>query len=140
MAEHHSPEGDEHSAAHEHSEGTERIREVVRDGFTIMLGAASWAFEQGDRLVDTWMHQGHVSREEGRRRFDEFASSTRRRGEDLGRRVSESMRSSMPVATRDQVAQLERQVAELTRQLEAMKASGAASASGSTATRDRPQP
>ena len=136
MAEHHSPEGDEHSAAHEHSEGTERIREVVRDGFTIMLGAASWAFEQGDRLVDTWMHQGHVSREEGRRRFDEFASSTRRRGEDLGRRVSESMRSSMPVATRDQVAQLERQVAELTRQLEAMKA-GSTAPTG-TATRERP--
>ena len=136
MAEHHSPESGEHGAAHEHSEGSERIREVVRDGFTIMLGAASWAFEQGDRLVDTWMHQGHVSREEGRRRFDEFASNTRRRGEDLGRRVSESMRSSMPVATRDQVAQLERQVAELTRQLEAMKS--ASTAPTGTATRERP--
>src|SRR5437879_11409833 len=97
---------------HQHSEGTERIREAIRDGFTIMLGAASWAFGQGDRLVETWLHQGQISREEGRRRFEEFAATSRRRGEDLSRRVSEGMRSSMPVATRDQVASLERQVAE----------------------------
>ena len=124
---------------HPHSEGTERVREAIRDGFTIMLGAASWAFEQGDRLVDTWFHQGQVSREEGRRRFEEFASTTRRRGEDLGRRVSEGMRSSMPVATRDQVANLERQVAELTRQVESLKGASA-SPSGQTVTRERPQP
>jgi len=126
---------------HQHSEGTERVRETIRDGFTIMLGAASWAFELGDRMIDTWMRQGQVTREESRRRFDEFASTTRRRGEDLGRRVSESVRSSMPVATRDHVASLERQVAELTRQIESMKSSGAtASSSGPTATRERPQP
>jgi polyhydroxyalkanoate synthesis regulator phasin len=110
------------------SDGTERVREVVRDGFTIMLGAASWAFEQGDRLVGTWMGQGHVSREEGRRRFDEFANRTKHAGEDLGRRVSESVRtarSSMPLATREQVANLERRIEELTQQIESMKATGA---------------
>jgi polyhydroxyalkanoate synthesis regulator phasin len=106
-----------------------------------MLGAASWAFELGDRMVDTWLHQGQISRDESRRRFDEFATSTRRRGEDLGRRVSESMRSSMPVATRDQVASLERQVAELTRQLESMKSAGTTPPpSGPTATRERAAP
>src|SRR3979409_1890792 len=126
---------------HQHSEGTERVREAIRDGFTIMLGAASWAFEQGDRLVDTWLHQGHVSREEGRRRFEEFASNTRRRGEDLSRRVSESVRSSMPVATRDEIARLERQIADLKSQVESMKSAGATPASSSsTAARDRPQP
>src|SRR2546421_10084775 len=98
---------------HQHSEGTERVREAIRDGFTIMLGAASWAFEQGDRLVETWLHQGHISREEGRRRFEEFASSSRRSGEVLTRRVSEGMRSSIPVETREQVASLEQQAAEL---------------------------
>src|ERR1700693_6572992 len=103
---------------HQHSEGSKRVREVVRDGFTIMLGAASWAFEQGDQMIDTWLHQGHVSREEGRRRFEEFASNTRRRGEDLSRR----MRSSMPVATRDEIAKLERQVAELKSEIESLKA------------------
>ena len=133
MAEHEHSPGSEHV----HSPGSERLREAVRDGFTIMLGAASWAFEQGDRMVDTWLHQGEVSREEGRRRFDEFASNARRRGEDLTRRVSNSMRSSVPVATRDQVANLERQVAELTRQVESIKAGGAASPSGTT-TRERP--
>src|ERR1700731_2297613 len=107
MAEHHPPESGDHSAAHGHLEGSERVREVIRDSFTIMLGAASWAFEQGDHLVDTWLHQGHVSREEGRRRFEEFASNTRRRGEDLSRRVSEGMRSSMPVATRDEIPKLD---------------------------------
>jgi len=135
MAEHHDPH------EHQHSEGSERVREVVRDSFTIMLGAASWAFEQGDRMIDTWLHQGHVSREEGRRRFEEFASNTRRRGENLSRRVSESMRSSMPVATRDEIARLERQVAELKSEIESLKGSGAApSSAGQTATRERPQP
>jgi polyhydroxyalkanoate synthesis regulator phasin len=106
-----------------------------------MLGAASWAFELGDRMVETWLHQGEVSREESRRRFEEFKSDTRRRGQELSRRVSESVRSSMPVATRDQVANLERQVAELTRQLESIKGAGATPSSpGQTATRDRAQP
>ena len=137
MAEHEHPPGSEH----DHSPGSERIREAVRDGFTIMLGAASWAFEQGDRLVDTWLHQGEVSREESRRRFDEVAARTRRAGEDLGRRVQDSVRSARSsVATRDQVANLERQVAELTRQVEAMKGGGAAPPSGPAATRERPQP
>jgi polyhydroxyalkanoate synthesis regulator phasin len=126
---------------HPHSEGTERVREAVRDGFTIMLGAASWAFEMGDRMVDTWLHQGEMSREESRRRFEEFKSNTRRRGEDLSRRVQEGVRSSMPVATRDQIASLERQVADLKRQLESMQSAGATSSpSGSTATRERTQP
>jgi polyhydroxyalkanoate synthesis regulator phasin len=117
---------------HPHSEGSERMREVVRDGFTIMLGAASWAFEQGDRMIDTWLHQGHISREEGRRRFDEFASTARTRGEEVSRRVQERMRNArMPLATREQVANLERQVAELTRQIESLK-------SGAAATHERP--
>lgn len=125
---------------HPHSDGTERVREAIRDGFTIMLGAASWAFELGDRMVDTWLHQGEVSREESRRRFEEFKSNTRRRGEEVGRRVSESVRSSMPVASREHVANLERQVAELTRQIESMKSAGATSSPGPAATRERPQP
>jgi|ERR1700674_619405 len=126
---------------HQHSEGTERVREAVRDGFTIMLGAASWAFEMGDRMVDTWLRQGEMSREESRRRFEEFKSNTRSRGEDLRRRVQERVRSSMPVATRDQIASLERQVADLKRQLESMQSAGATpSSSGTTATRERPQP
>ncbi len=113
---------------------------MVRDGFTIMVGAASWAFEQGDRLVGTWMDQGHVSREEGRRRFDEFAGKTKQAGEDLSRRVSESVKSartSMPVATRDQVASLERRVEELSRQLESLKASGAMPSASATSTTPR---
>jgi polyhydroxyalkanoate synthesis regulator phasin len=109
------------------SETTDRVREVLRDGFTIMVGAASWAFEQGDRLVGTWMSEGQVSQKEGRKRLDEFANKTRQASEDLSRRVSDSVRSarsSMPLATRDQVASLERRVEELTRQIESMKSSG----------------
>src|SRR5258708_30105584 len=101
MAEHDDPH------EHQHSEGSDRVREVVRDGFTIMLGAASWAFEQGDRMIDTWLHQGHVSREEGRRRFEEVGSNTPPRGEDPGPRVSEGKRPSVPGGTRGQIARLE---------------------------------
>ena len=137
MAEHHSSEGGEHTGEHHASEGSERVREVIRDGFYTMLGAASWAFEKTDEMAHQWLHQGLTSSEEGRRRFDEVASRTRRAGEDLSRRVQESMRTArMPVATREEVARLERQVAELTRQLESLK-SGAAASSG-TATRERP--
>jgi polyhydroxyalkanoate synthesis regulator phasin len=96
----------------------------MREGFTLMLGAASWAFEKGDQLVGTWMEQGQATREEGRRKFEEFAARTRKGGEELGRKVSERVRdatSSMPVATREQVQNLERRVEELTRQLELLR-------------------
>jgi polyhydroxyalkanoate synthesis regulator phasin len=130
MAEHDHVPGSERTPAgehqyslgheHEHSPGSERLREAVRDGFTIMLGAASWAFERGDRMVDTWLHQGQVTREDSRRRFQEFANRTRQAGENLSRRVS----GSVPVVTRDQVAGLERRIDELTRQIESMKGGG----------------
>ena len=140
MAEHHPPDDGDHLTEHHHpeqhsSEGSERVREVIRDGFTIMLGAASWAFDQGDRLVDTWMQQGQGSREQSRRRFEDVAHRTRQAGEDLGRRVQDSVRtarSSMSAPTREQVANLERQVAELTRQIESLRSSAGSSPSSST--------
>ena len=121
------------------TETTDRVREVLRDGFTIMVGAASWAFEQGDRLIGNWRSEGQLSQREGRKRFDEFTNRTRQASEDLSRRVSDSVRSarsSMPLATRDQVASLERRVEELTRQIESMKSTGA---SGTATIRD-PRP
>jgi polyhydroxyalkanoate synthesis regulator phasin len=115
---------------HDETEGTERVREVIRDGFYTLLGAASWAFEKSDEMAQTWLKQGRVSGEESRRRFDDIADRTRRAGEDLGRRVQDTMRSarsSMPLATREQVANLERQVAELSRQIESLKSGGSSS-------------
>ncbi|TME48285.1 MAG: hypothetical protein E6I56_01830 [Chloroflexi bacterium] len=113
----------------EQGEGTERVREVIRDGFYTMLGAASWAFEKTDEMANTWLRQGRASGDENRRRFDQLTARTRRAGEDLGRRVQDSVRtarSSMPLASREQVANLERQVAELTRQIESLKSGGSA--------------
>ena len=104
------------------------MREVIRDGFYTMLGAASWAFEKTDEMAHHWLQQGRTSSEQGRRRFDHLASRTRRAGEDLSRRVQDSMRtarSSMPLATRDQVAHLERRIEELSRQIESLRGGGA---------------
>jgi polyhydroxyalkanoate synthesis regulator phasin len=128
MAEQQSPGDHEHD-----SEGTERVREVIRDGFYTLLGAASWAFEKTDEMAQTWLREGRASGAQSRRRFDDIAARTRRAGEDLGRRVQDSVRSarsSMPLASREQVANLERQVAELTRQIESLKAGGTASGRG----------
>jgi polyhydroxyalkanoate synthesis regulator phasin len=100
------------------------LRNLFRESFTLMVGAASWAFEQGDRLLDTWMEQGQLSRAESRRKFEDFTDRTRRSGQEFGRRVSESFRragSSMP-ASRVEIENLQRKVEELQRQLEAMKA------------------
>src|SRR5690348_9196159 len=130
MAEHHPPDGGEQMAGHDHpsdhteSEGTERVRGLVRDGFYTLIGAATWAFEKTDEMTQTWLQQGQISGDESRRRFDEFPSRTRRAGEELGRRVQETVRTartSMPLATREQVANLERQVAELSRQIESLR-------------------
>ena len=124
MADQHSTQKPAGTSENRESEGTERVREVIRDGFYTMLGAASWAFEKTDEMAHNWLHQGRTSGDESRRRFDEFASRTRRAGEDLGRRVQEGVRSArMPLATREQVENLERQVAELSRQLEGMRGS-----------------
>src|SRR3989454_10534891 len=128
MADEHSTQKGQGPPEHRDSEGPERVREVIRDGFYTMLGAASWAFEKTDEMAHNWLHQGRTSGDESRRRFDEFAARTRRAGEDLGRRVQEGVRSArMPLATREQVADLERQVAELSRQLEAMRGSAGSS-------------
>ena len=135
MAEQHPTAGPPPPAGHD-SEGTERVREVIRDGFYTMLGAASWAFEKTDEMAHNWLHQGRASGDEGRRRFDEIASRTRRAGEDLGRRVQDSMRSarsSMPLATREQVDKLERRIEELSRQIESLRGGG-----GPGTHRDRP--
>ncbi|HEX3630245.1 MAG TPA: hypothetical protein VHW91_07235 [Candidatus Dormibacteraeota bacterium] len=140
MAEQHSPSGEPmpDPRHHQDSPGTERVREVVRDAFYTMLGAASWAFEKTDAMAHNWLHEGQSGSQEGRRQFDRFAERTRRAGEDLGRRVQDSVRtarSSMPLATREQVASLERQVADLTRQIESLKGGGAGT---TTAPKDRP--
>jgi polyhydroxyalkanoate synthesis regulator phasin len=126
MAEHHPPDGGEQMAGHDHtaSEGTERVRELVRDGFYTLIGAATWAFEKTDEMTHTWLQQGQISGDQSRRRFDEFTSRTRRAGEELGRRVQDTMRTartSMPLASREQVENLERQVAELSRQIESLR-------------------
>ena len=92
---------------------TSQLRSAVREGFTILLGAAVWAFDQGDRMAERWLEQGELSRAEGRRRF-----------EQLRRRTAEGMRSAtsaMPIATREQVESLERRIEELTRQVEALR-------------------
>jgi polyhydroxyalkanoate synthesis regulator phasin len=141
MAEEHPTRSGDDPASGGGTEGTERVREIIRDGFYTMLGAASWAFEKTDEMAQTWLNQGRVSGHESRRRFDELAARTRRAGEDFGRRVQDSVRtarSSMPLATREQVANLERQVAELTRQIESMRGGGIAGPSSTPSMRDRP--
>ena len=85
----------------------------MREGFTLAVGAAAWAFEQGDRLMAGWMERGRISGEASRRRLDEFAARTR-----SGLR---NAASSVPLASREQVMELERKVEELTRQVEALR-------------------
>ena len=86
---------------------------MAREGFTLMVGAATWAFEQAERLMDSWVERGSASRTEGRRKFNEVTASTR----DGIRNWT----AAMPVATRDQVQSLERRLEELTRQVEALR-------------------
>jgi polyhydroxyalkanoate synthesis regulator phasin len=105
---------------------TERLREMVRDTFTLMLGAASWATEEGERLIRQWMDRGEVSREEGKRMLEQLKEQARKSRDELSRVVAEGVRSasaSVPVATREQVAALERRVEELTKEVESLKSS-----------------
>jgi polyhydroxyalkanoate synthesis regulator phasin len=103
----------------------DRLREMIRDTFTLMLGAASWATEEGERLVRQWMDRGEVSREEGKKMLEQLKEQARKSRDELSRAVAEGIRNasaSVPVATREQVAALERRVEELTREIESLKA------------------
>jgi polyhydroxyalkanoate synthesis regulator phasin len=105
----------------------ERLREMMRDTFTLMLGAASWATEEGERLIRQWMDRGEVSREEGKRMLEQLKEQARKSRDELSRVVAEGVRNAsanVPVATREQVAALERRVEELTKEIESLKASG----------------
>lgn len=102
----------------------DRLREMMRDSFTLMLGAASWATEEGERLIRQWMDRGELSREEGRRMLDQLKEQARKSRDELSRVVAEGVRTasaSMPVATREQVAALERRIDELTQEIERLK-------------------
>jgi polyhydroxyalkanoate synthesis regulator phasin len=103
----------------------ERLREMMRDTFTLMLGAASWATEEGERLIRQWMDRGEVSREEGKRMLEQLKEQARKSRDELSRVVAEGVRNAsanVPLATREQVAALERRVEELTREVESLKA------------------
>ncbi len=103
----------------------DRLREMMRDTMTLMLGAASWATEEGERLVRQWMDRGEVSREEGKKMLEQLKEQARKSRDELSRAVAEGVRNasaSVPVATREQVAALERRVEELTRGGESLKA------------------
>jgi len=105
----------------------DRLREMMRDSFTLVLGAASWATEEGERLIRQWMDRGEVSREEGKRMLDQLKEQARKSRDELSRVVAEGVRAasaSMPVATREQVSALERRIEELTREVERLKAGG----------------
>jgi polyhydroxyalkanoate synthesis regulator phasin len=105
----------------------ERLREMIRDTFTLMLGAASWATEEGERLIRQWMDRGEVSREEGKRMLEQLKEQARKSRDELSRVVAEGVRNAsanVPVASREQVAALERRVEELTKEIESLKASG----------------
>jgi polyhydroxyalkanoate synthesis regulator phasin len=102
----------------------DRLREMMRDTLTLMLGAASWATEEGERLIRQWMDRGEVSREEGKRMLDQLKEQARKSRDELSRVVAESVRNasaSMPVASREQVAALERRIEELTKEVESLK-------------------
>jgi polyhydroxyalkanoate synthesis regulator phasin len=104
----------------------ERLREMMRDTFTLMLGAASWATEEGERLIRQWMDRGEVSREEGKRMLEQLKEQARKSRDELSRVVAEGVRNAsanVPVASREQVAALERRVEELTKEIESLKAS-----------------
>jgi polyhydroxyalkanoate synthesis regulator phasin len=103
----------------------DRLREMMRDAVTLMLGAATWATEEGERLVRQWMDRGEVSREEGKRMLEQLKEQARKSRDELSRAVAEGIRNAsanVPVATREQVAALERRVEELTREIESLKA------------------
>ncbi len=103
----------------------DRLREMMRDTVTLMLGAATWATEEGERLVRQWMDRGEVSREEGKRMLEQLKEQARKSRDELSRVVAEGIRNAsanVPVATREQVAALERRVEELTREVESLKA------------------
>lgn len=103
---------------------TDRLREMMRDTFTLMLGAASWATEEGERLIRQWMERGEVSREEGKRMLDQLKEQARKSRDELSRVVAEGVRNAsanVPVATKEQVAALERRIDELTKEVESLK-------------------
>src|SRR5207245_8962282 len=103
----------------------DRLREMMRDTMTLVLGAASWATEEGERLVGQWMDRGEVSREEGKKMLEQLKEQARKSRDELSRAVAEGVRNasaSVPVATREQVAALERRGQAPTKEGEAPKA------------------
>ena len=108
----------------ERSATADRMREMVRDGFTLMLGAAGWAGAEGERLIRSWMDRGQVTKEEGKRMLDQLMVQARKSREELSKAVAEGVRNAtaaVPVVSREQVARLEKRIDELTKKVEKLE-------------------
>lgn len=101
-----------------------RLRDAAQASFNLVLGAATWGVERGDRLIRQWTARGQVSREKGKRMVGELRAQVQRNREELGKIVAGRVRNaaaSTPFATREQVESLERRIEDLSRKLDAIE-------------------
>jgi polyhydroxyalkanoate synthesis regulator phasin len=96
------------------------MKDMLEKAFSLGLGLVMAGKEQIEKTVDEWVKKGEVSRAESRELADELI----RKGEELRGQIETMARERLrellretPVATKDDIARLERRLEELERKI-----------------------
>lgn len=87
------------------------------------LGAAAMSRDKIREIVDELVAKGEVSREEGKKLYEELMAKAEEEGRNLNERIRGQIRGALKdlgLAERSQVAALERRIAKIEKKLEAL--------------------
>jgi polyhydroxyalkanoate synthesis regulator phasin len=103
------------------------LTNMVSEAWMQNLGNLCWAQEQGDKIVETMIAQGKVTREQSLHMAEAIAEQVKSNQQELQKWIQGSVQMSMAafkVPQAGQVEALQQQVAELTRKVEELSKKG----------------
>ena len=101
------------------------VVEMMMDQSLKSLSTMCWAQEQGEKVVRTWMESNQTTREEGQKVAAKMAEAVKENQKQLQALVQNTVRMTLEAYKVPQAAmveELQRQVAELQKQIEKMSA------------------
>ena len=100
---------------------------IATEAWMQMLSNVCWTQEQGEKMIQTMLEQGRVTREESLRMADAMANQVKSNQVELQKWVQSSIQMSMAafkLPQSNEVEALHKQIAELTKKVEQLSKKG----------------
>ena len=95
--------------------------ELIRQGLWLGLGAISLTYEKAKSFVDELVKRGEMSEEEGSKLINEILDKAKEQEKTIIEKINVEIRKvidSLGVASKEDVAKLERRIEELSKKIE----------------------